>query len=240
MKINLYFKLDNNVIPISYQKYVVSFIKKCLEEYDEELYKKWYKGNTEIKPFTFSVYFPQPEFKKENILLGGKHLEVYFKMPKCKDAIRLYNAFLSKLKEHKEFKITENSMMLTNLYSETIKEFEDTNLIIKMNSPLIARYHDKEKNENKYYLATDSKFEEIVKMNIVNVINGLNLDIDIADFEIRPLKTSKAVIRLYDKMAEGSLGVFEIKGNKKLLNFLYQAGIGSCRSSGMGNFNIVK
>ncbi len=240
MKINLFFRLKENIVPIDYRKYIVSYIKQCLSAFDKELYHKWYEGNTEIKPFTFTVYFSNPKFQQENIFLESKNIKVYFKMPNSKDAIRLYNAFLLKFKEHKEFKITGNSMMLTNVYSEVIKEFEDTNLIIKMNSPLMARYHDKDKNENKYYLATDPKFEEIVKMNIANVIKGLNLDIDIVDFKIKPLKNSKAVIRLYDKMVEGSLGVFEIKGNKKLLNFLYQAGIGSCRSSGMGCFNIVK
>lgn len=240
MKINLYFKLENSVIPISYQKYIVSFIKMCLEKYDEELYKKWYKGNTEIKPFTFSVYFTKPEFKEDKIILGGKHIEVYFKMPISEEAIRLYNAFLMEYKEPDPFKITGNTMQLANVYSERLKEFQDEHLIIKMNSPLIARYHNHETNEDKYYLATDYEFEEIVKMNISNVIKHLNLKFDLSNFEIKPLKTSKCVIALYDTTVEGSLGIFEIKGNKELLNFLNQAGIGSIRSSGFGSISVLK
>jgi len=87
-----------------------------------------------------------------------------------------------------EFKITDNSMLLTHLYSEVLKEFEDNHLIIKMNSPLIARNHDRQTNKNKYYLATDSEFKETIKINISNVIERLNLDLSLEDFEINPLK----------------------------------------------------
>ena len=165
---------------------------------------------------------------------------VYFKMPINKDSIRLYNAFLARFKNKEEFKITDNSMLLTHLYSEVLKEFEDNHLIIKMNNPLIARNHDRQTNKNKYYLATDPEFKETIKMNISNVIERLNLNLSLEDFEIKPLKTTKTVVRLYDSMIQGSLGIFEIKGNKELLNFLYQAGIGSARSSGYGSFSIIK
>ena len=165
---------------------------------------------------------------------------VYFKMPISEDTIRLYNAFLARFKNKKEFKITDNSMLLTHLYSEVLKEFEDNHLIIKMNSPLIARNHDRQTNKNKYYLATDSEFKETIKINISNVIERLNLDLSLEDFEINPLKTTKTVVRLYGSMIQGSLGIFELKGNKELLNFLYQTGIGSARSSGYGTFSIIK
>ena len=240
MKINLYFSLKNNVISIDYSKFIVSYIKQCLFLYDKELYKKWYEGKNEIKPFTFSVYFNNPVFKGEKIILGNKDMIVYFKMPISEDTIRLYNAFLARFKNKEEFKITDNSMLLTHLYSEVLKEFEDNHLIIKMNSPLISRNHDRQTNKNKYYLATDPEFKETIKMNISNVIERLNLNLALKDFEIKPLKTTKTVVRLYGSMIQGSLGIFEIKGNKKLLNFLYQAGIGSARSSGYGSFSIIK
>ena len=74
MKINLYFSLKNNVISIDYCKFIVSYIKQCLFLYDKELYKKWYEGKNEIKPFTFSVYFNNPLFKDEKIILGNKDM----------------------------------------------------------------------------------------------------------------------------------------------------------------------
>lgn len=240
MKINLYFTLRYNVIPIDYNKYIVSFIKHCLYLYDKELYQKWYEGNAEIKPFTFSVYFTNPIFKQEEIVLGSKNVVIYFKIPISEEGIRLYNAFLMRLKNKEEFKITDNGMLLTNIYSEVLKNPDDEHLIIRMNSPLIARNHNKETNKNKYYLATDPEFEKTVKMNITNIIEKLNLNLSLNDFEIKPLKTTKTVVRLYGSMIQGTLGILELKGNKELLNFLYQAGIGSSRSSGFGSFNIIK
>lgn len=241
MKINLYFNLEKSRIPKDYHKYIISFIKYCLSKYDNELYEEWYtKNNTTVKNFTFGVYMYQPEFKEDYIEIKNKRLTVYFKMPLGEQAIRLKNAITLKLQNEPEFKISNNTLRITKIYSETIKEFDDTELIIKTNSPIIARNHIKITNENKYYLATDKEFEETLKMNINNIIKELNLEIDASGFKITPLKTTDTVVSLYETSIPVSLGIFKIEGNKKLLNFLYQAGLGSLRSSGFGSFSIIK
>ena len=46
-------------------------------------------------------------------------------------------------------------------------------------------------------------------------------------------------MKFYEKKIETSTGIFRITGDKQLLNYLYQAGIGSKRSSGFGMFKIL-
>ncbi|MCI8446780.1 MAG: CRISPR-associated endoribonuclease Cas6, partial [Bacilli bacterium] len=60
------------------------------------------------------------------------------------------------------------------------------------------------------------------------------------DFDIVPLKNKKTVVKLYHHSMNASLGIFQLKGNPELLDFLWKAGIGSHRSSGFGSFKILK
>ena len=63
---------------------------------------------------------------------------------------------------------------------------------------------------------------------------------EIADtFEITPIAPKKVIIKFYEKQIETSVGTFNIKGDKRLLEYLYKAGIGSKRSAGFGMFQII-
>ena len=95
-----------------------------------------------------------------------------------------------------------------------IPEIQDTELIIKMRSALIVRKHDSINNSDKYYTCKDLEFGEMVKENLRIFLEKLNLEMDISDFSITPLKGKK-------------------------LNFLRAAGLGTRRSIGKGMWEVI-
>ncbi len=71
MRIKLYFTLENTKIPIDYRRSIISFIKLSLSEYSKEEFQKYYNQKDNIiKPYTFSIFFRQPQNKTG---MGSKH-----------------------------------------------------------------------------------------------------------------------------------------------------------------------
>ena len=70
MRFKLNLDLENEFLPIQYRKSVISFIKLSLLEYNEQYYKKYYNNkDTIIKPYTFAIFFINPKFKNEKIII---------------------------------------------------------------------------------------------------------------------------------------------------------------------------
>ena len=73
MRLKLNLELENEIFPIQYRRNVISFIKLALSEYDEQCYKKYYKDkDTIIKPYTFAMYFKNPKFEENQIIIKDK------------------------------------------------------------------------------------------------------------------------------------------------------------------------
>ncbi len=87
---------------MNYRRSILSFIKKSLEDYSEDEYKKFYNQRDNIiKPFCVSVFFKDSQFQGENIIVHAKTMEVNFSTSDYHAGIVLYNAF----KHKKKYKI---------------------------------------------------------------------------------------------------------------------------------------
>lgn len=153
------------------------------------------------------------------------------------ELIEFYNAFI--LMKYKPYSMNQNSMRLMAVKIRNIPEIQDTELIIKMRSALIVRKHDSINNSDKYYTCKDLEFGEMVKENLSIFLEKLNLEMDISDFSITPLKGKKVVTRTWGRLVDGSIGIYKITGNLELLNFLRAAGLGTRRSIGKGMWEVI-
>lgn len=238
MRLKLYFELENEKFPIQYRKNILSFIKKSLSEYSDEYYKRLYDGNKPIiKPFTFSVFFQKPEIQEEQIILSSKSFELNMAIQDYEIAVALYNSFNHQ--KQKKFSLNSNSWKLTNIAMLPEKSINSENINIKFQSPLVARNRQEQKDY--YYSYTNpEKFLETLKINIKEELKITNIPPEIAEtFEITPIQPKKVIIKFYEKKIETSTGIFNIKGDKALLDYLYKAGLGSKRSAGFGMFQII-
>lgn len=237
MRYRLFFELENKDISIQYRKSILSFFKKSLSEYDNEIYEKLYHAKDPImKPYTFSVFFKDSEFKENRIIVNSKQMELNISIADYEIALILYNAFNHQ--RNKIFHLEHNSMTLKNIVLIQEKQINTEEITIKFMSPLIVRQRE---NEKDYYFSVEGEeFLEILKVNIKEQLKLTNYSMDIVDsIKLEKVNGRKTVVRFYEKQMEGSIGTFKLFGNKELLNYLYRAGMGSRRSSGFGMFEII-
>lgn len=237
MRIKLYFILENLKFPLDYRRSIISFIKLSLSEYSTEEFKKYYNQKDNIiKPYTFSIFFKQPQIDGKEIILRDKKFEMNMSIEDYEAAITLYNAFNHQ--KGKKFSINQNSWTLQKIVFIPEKEIKEEKAIIKFQSPLCVR--KREQNKDYYYSFENERFEETLKINIKQQLKISNISEELVNtFKITPIKAKKVIIKFYEKQIECSTGIFELEGDIQLLNYLYKAGIGSKHSAGFGMFQIV-
>ena len=237
MRFRLNFKLENECLPVQYRKNVLSFIKLSLSKYNEEYHKKLYnEKDTIIKPYTFAVFFNNPIFRDEEIIIEDKKFNINFSVSDYVIAVALYNAFNHQKKV--KFSINNNSWTLENITMLNEKKIDTEKLKIKFLSPLVVRSRE---NEKDYYYSYESpEFEEILKINIKEQLKITDISQEkVENFNIKAINAKKVIIKFYEKKMECSIGTFEISGDKELLKTIYQMGLSSRRSSGFGMFEIL-
>lgn len=237
MRLKLNFDLENESLPIQYRKSVMSFIKLSLSEYDEQYYKKYYNDkDTIMKPYTFAMFFRSPKFENDRIIIKDKRLELNISIADYETSIILYNAFNHQ--KNKKFSLDKNSWILKNINMSLDKKFDSEEITIKFMSPLVVRSHLE--NKDYYYSYNDEKFKDILKINIKQQLKITDIPINLVDsFDIVAIDPKKIIVKFYEKKIETTSGIFKISGDKQLLKYLYDAGMGSKRSSGFGMFQII-
>lgn len=237
MRFRLNFNLENENFPVQYRKSILSFIKLSLSRYNEEYYKKLYNEKDNIiKQYTFAVFFNNPIFKEDEIIIKDKKFNINFSVSDYEIAVALYNAFNHQ--KRVKFSINNNSWTLENIVMLNEKKINTENLKIKFLSPLVVRSRE---NQKDYYYSYESpEFEEIIKVNIKEQLKITDIPQNVVDtFGIKAINAKKVIIKFYEKKMECSLGTFEISGNKELLKCIYQMGLGSRHGSGFGMFEII-
>ena len=239
MRFKFLFTLANEKFPIQYRKSIMSFIKMSLQGYDEEAFNNLYHEKDPIvKPYTFAVFFKNPKFEGDSIILEDKKIELNFSIQDYNIAINIYNSFNHQL--HRAFPLAQNFMTLQKISIIPEKQIKTDEIIVKFMSPLVVREHNSETKKDYYYSFQHEKFEEILKINIREEIKNTGIPEKLVEtFSIEAVNAKKTVVKFYEKQIEASLGIYKLKGSPELLDYLYKAGISSKRSSGFGMFTIV-
>lgn len=237
MRLKLLFQLENNILDVQYRKGIISWIKKAIQEYEEEFYNEIYNLNNK-KTFCFAPILSSPKFSKEFVVMDNGAFSVIFSSYNYVHSIKIYNAFLNQ--KFKKFSLNKNSMTLINIVMMSEKEIITSSIKIKMSSPIISRNHNRETLKDMYYSFKHEEFYDFIKINIVEQLETEGLDSSLMDtFSIKPINARKTVVPLYEKMIECSIGTFELQGKVKLLDYLYKAGIGSKKAMGFGLFEVM-
>ncbi len=197
MRFKLNFNLENEHFPVNYRKNVLSFIKLSLSKNSEEYYKKLYNEKDNIiKAFTFAVFFNNPIFKDDEIIVKDKKFNINFSVADYEIAVALYNAFNHQ--KRIKFSISNNSWTLENISMINEKKVDTENLKVKFLSPLVVRSRE---NERDYYHSYESpKFEEILKINIREQLKITDFSQEVVDtFNIKAISAKKVIIKFYEK-----------------------------------------
>lgn len=234
----LVFNLEKNFLPRELDRLLVSFLKASTQNYSQEFYEKLYnKSESIMKKYVFSYFLPNAKFSDTVIWLGKNSFTMYFSDMEMAEMIHFLNAFKSM--QFKSYPMHGNSMQLTSIMTQKCKEIMDSEIIVKMQSSLLVRRHDSDRNADIYYTYDQEEFDDVLKENIKFFVDKLQIPVSVDDFSITPIKAKKVVVPVFGRNLDANLGVYKLTGNKELLNVLYLSGLGVRRSSGHGKFEIV-
>ena len=151
---------------------------------------------------------------------------------------QLFCIMLLIIKKNKKFSLDKNSWTLKNINMSLEKKLETEEITIKFMSPLVVR--SRVEGKDYYYSYNNNKFKDILKINISQQLKITDIPEELVEtFDIVAIQPKKVIVKFYEKKIETSTGIFKISGNKQLLKYLYDAGMGSKRSSGFGMFQII-
>lgn len=150
-ELKLEFELENAELPIDYDKVILSFMKAAIENFSPDLFDRLYnKRESVIKTYCWTCYLPHAQFTSDTIKLGANKFMLTFSDIDMGELLIFFNAF--SLMKHKIFHMNRNSMKLLSVKTRKLQTIKETELIVKMQSSLIARKHNSDDNTDVYPL----------------------------------------------------------------------------------------
>lgn len=242
VRFSLTLELKEKTLQIEYRKIVLSYIKNAIFKCNDGKYYDRFFNDIAQKDYCFSVILPKSKFNKDKIELESKEIKVLFTTDdKYKTGFILYNAFIAQ--KNKPYPLPNNNYMtLKSITNNKREEIVNSRAIFKttLGSALCVRDHNKESNKDYYYVYSDNEFREKLKVVLNNQLlkEGFTKD-EINDLKVNPIQCKKVVVKHYRRYIDTTVGVFEIQGQNRILQHLYDAGIGSRKSMGFGMIDLL-
>jgi len=240
MRLKADFKMSTDWLVKDYRSIFMALIKSVFLKYDPVLNTNLYgteKQKRKVnKPFTFSVRFPQYKGIEGNKMLCGNNITLLF----SSGEETLVTAFYNGLKANQKIIIGENSPItfeVEHIYLLPFKRINTNKVSFKTISPILVN----DKGSNLDYLSpTRPEFTRAFKEIIVLQANHFHIPCteDMIEFEINAMK--KLPLSHYNQTMTSWLGEFVLEAPAKVLQLVYDTGIGVRRSQGFGMLEIVK
>lgn len=240
MRLKLRFDLNENILPLSYRRSVMSFLKNAIADYNHEKFDDLYDPfECKSKSYVFAVALPPgSRFEKNQITLGDKSLSLCFSTYDMSDLILFYNAFLNQKKKAFDLPFG-NNMVLKNIEMVNVQPVFKSEIKIKMLSPLVLRKHDREGKNDRYITYLDDEFNNLFIEVTANMLEKAGMKIDMQNMKIKPVNPKKTVISEFSIKFPVSIGTYTLEGPPELLTFLQSSGIGNRRNAGCGLFQVI-
>jgi CRISPR-associated endoribonuclease Cas6 len=190
-----------------------------------------------MKPFTFGVYLPKPQFTESTINLNTTEITLNFSTSEAKLGIYFYNSLVKKRFE--PFPLPGgNQLLLKRVILIKEKRISSSEAVFKTLSPFLVRLHHQMTNEDEYLTRDHNMLVSQTEIIIGVMLEKLTGKKERVDF--MPVKLNKAIlIKHFGMIVDGNTGVFKLTGRPEVLEFIYRVGIGSRRSEGFGLLEVI-
>lgn len=237
MRFELECILEDEVIPSDYNRKIISYFKKALENYNSEI-KELFYGQPREKDMSFCCFLPIEKIEDNKIFLKNKKFKIVISIENIMEALHFYNAFV--MSRNKNFAFgNENNFKVFRVRKIKETEITEETVLFKTLSPVLIR-EKLEGNRNWYYLLNEEKGLEILKKNLLFTLSERFSKELVEKLEIIPVDIKKTVVHFYDLKFPASRGIFAVKGDKKILEHIYKSGFASRKSIGFGLLDIVE
>lgn len=232
------------VLPLNYHHILQAIIYKGLKDSDEfhrERFndflhdKGFMHGNRSYKMFTFSLLRGKYEIADRKIMFRN---EVSFEVrsPDIFMIKQLAEGFAEDGIHYGNIHVTGAKTVLGNL------TVEDSIILVEMVTPICVYSTDSETKKTYFYDPSEPEFGELVNDNFIRkytAFYGIEPESDVVVEPIRINQKDKFVTNYKGFYISGWRGVYRLYGERKYLDFLYQAGLGSRNSQGFGMFRLL-
>ena len=270
MRIAFFFKTKK--LPFIYRHRMLSFIKKCIDGFDDKLREKLYddENRKKKKLFTFAVYPPLEHRIEDSVIQIDDNYVIRDKVFVSEEGLyklivssadhkviwALYGGY-SDLFKDSVFDFSADDNMLVNgekvllefthvkYLNKKIRYVEKGEVLFKTLSPIYL------KDENgKPVLFKDKRFVELLNHSLDRTLTrergfGLRKSLEFIPVNMKEKivkhtlkdfreKTGRAIMYL-----ETSVGTFVLKGDRRDLEFIYDAGLGHRTGQGFGLLEVV-
>lgn len=239
MRLLLEFQLHENKISLEYRKFFLHFIKDSLSNANNGKYYDQFYTGTNSKNYTFAVFFDKPQFQEAEIVLQSNRVKMLFSTSEKMTGFIFYSSFLERKK--KKYPLEKgNIIQLLNVRNLREEEIGANQILVKTNSPLVIRKHTREQNKDYYYSFEKEEFLQEAKQSLGRqLLNAGFSEEVVTNIELQPVKCRKTIVTHYDCKIETTVGTFLLEGNKTVLSYLVQAGIGARKSEGFGMLELL-
>lgn len=237
MRIELTCELDENIIPVDYNKAFISYFKNSIENYNQEL-KEFFYDNPLRKEFSFALILPIEKIEKGLISLRDKNFRLIISFYSLTEALHFYNAFHYSRK--KKYTLgPKNFFKVLNIKKVKEKEIKNNIVIFRALSPIVIR-EKLEDNKEWYHVLNEQKGIETLKTNMSYTLSQKFSKEQIDKIEIIALDIKKVITTYQGLKFAVSRGTFAVKGDNEILEYFYKAGFGSKCGSGYGLVDIIE
>lgn len=240
MKLLLKFILKNPLLSMEYRRALMSYIKSTLSApLDGKFYNQVYDV-PKVRPFTFAVKLPNPNFADNKIILSENKLEVTISTGDQTLGFVFFSALIGQ--KRKSFKMPlDNQMTLSDVTQLRENLSGSDKALVKMLSPLCLREHFREQKKDVYYSVNSKNFSEKSSEILCRQLKSAGFSDELSkDVKLIPIMSKKTVVTHYGNKIECSLGNFVIQAkDKAVINHFLKYGIGSRKSEGFGFAELI-
>ena len=245
MRIKLKFYSEGPlVIPVQYNHAVQSLIYNNISEELAEFLHEWgfVLNGQRFKLFTFSRLEGRFRMRKDRKIEFTSPVELTVASP--------IERFLQELSEGMLRRHAFN-LLRQRIYLESVSvcspfriDGEEEEIKIKMLSPVMAYETERHSGKTIYYSPWDDIFSDLLRINLEKkylLLTGKELQN--SDFEIIPIgprdKRYRKILNYKNTVIKGWLGIYKLRGEKRLIETAYDTGLGPKTPQGFGCFEIM-
>ena len=228
---------DGLTLPINYHHILQAIIYDHLRVTDyERLHDKAYSyGKRQYRMFTFSEIFGKYRIREKKITFQGL-MSYKISSPDEEMISVLCDAFQNRGVSYGDVQINEIEVI-----SDTTR-IEANEADIRMISPICIYSTKKNTGEKIYYEPGDGEFEKQLVNNFARKYKAFYgkdpMELPVIEPRI-VLPRDRKVTKYQGTMLTAWMGQYRLKGEKDLLNFWMDAGIGGKNAQGFGMFDLV-
>lgn len=227
------------ILPINYNHILQAVLYKAISampHYMEFLHDIGFSnGEQTFKMFHFSQIRGTYEIKGKNIIFKNK---ISFDV-RSPDALMIH--VISRYLNY--YGVTFGDYTYQDVKTK-ISDFtvETDSLYIKMLTPIIAYTTDGETKYKYFYSPYEYEFYQLIQENFVHKYEAYYDITPSSLITLQPVgneEPRKLVTRYKETILNGWYGEYQLSGERKYLDFLYQTGLGARNSQGFGMFKII-